>query len=262
MAESNNPYQAPDADLIRPQDPISLELREPRKTSAGHGWTWIVDGWRLFVKSPLIWIVNLLILFAITIVLSLIPVVSLLVNLLYPVFVGGLMAGCADLDGGRDLTVGHLFAGFKKNTGSLIGVGLLYLVGIILVLLLVMGGLFLFGGGMEMLAGLQSGALDPAAFGPTIVLAGLLATALIVPLLMAYWFAPVLVMQHDMGALAAMKASFRACLRNVLPFLIYGIVLFVLAILAMLPLFLGLFVLGPVIFASIYAGYRDIFLHR
>jgi uncharacterized membrane protein len=56
-----------------------------------------------------------------------------------------------------------------------------------------------------------------------------------------------------------MKASFVACLRNIVPFLVYGVILFVLAIVASIPFGLGWLVLGPVMAASLYAGYRDIF---
>jgi uncharacterized membrane protein len=77
---------------------------------------------------------------------------------------------------------------------------------------------------------------------------------------MATWFAPALVVFHGMGAGAAMKASFLGCLKNILPFLLYGVVLFVFSILASLPLLLGWLVLGPVLAASVYTSYRDIYL--
>jgi hypothetical protein len=44
------------------------------------------------------------------------------------------------------------------------------------------------------------------------------------------------------------------------PFLIYGIVLFVLAMIASIPFGLGWLVLGPVVFGSVYAAYRDIYV--
>ena len=44
-----------------------------------------------------------------------------------------------------------------------------------------------------------------------------------VPLLMAYWFAPALVVLRNDEPVAAMKTSFRACLANMLPMLVYGI---------------------------------------
>jgi uncharacterized membrane protein len=76
---------------------------------------------------------------------------------------------------------------------------------------------------------------------------------------MAYWFAPALVAIDGLSALAAMKLSFIGCIRNVLPFLLYGIVMFVLTILASIPLLLGLLVLLPVMIASMYTAYRDIY---
>ena len=96
--------------------------------------------------------------------------------------------------------------------------------------------------------------------GMTILLAVLIMFALLLPAVMAVWLAAPLVMFHEHGALEAMKGSFTGCLRNVLPFLVYGLVLFVFSIAATLPLLLGWLVLGPVLAASIYASYRDIYL--
>jgi uncharacterized membrane protein len=57
-----------------------------------------------------------------------------------------------------------------------------------------------------------------------------------------------------------MKGSFTGCLKNVLPFLLYGAVLLLLSVIATLPLLLGWLVLGPVFAGSVYASYRDIYL--
>jgi uncharacterized membrane protein len=56
-----------------------------------------------------------------------------------------------------------------------------------------------------------------------------------------------------------MKTSFYACLKNIVPFLIYGVIAVVLCLIAAIPFGLGFLVVGPVLFASIYTGYRDIF---
>jgi len=50
--------------------------------------------------------------------------------------------------------------------------------------------------------------------------------------------------------------------RNIWPFLIYGIVFLLLFIVATIPLGLGLLVVSPMIWASIYSGYRDIYLSK
>lgn len=90
-------------------------------------------------------------------------------------------------------------------------------------------------------------------------LALLIVLGAMLPLIMAYWFAPALVLFHDMKALDAMRLSFSACLRNVLPFLIYGVISAVLLVLAMIPLGLGLLVMIPTMTASLYISYKDIF---
>jgi uncharacterized membrane protein len=56
-----------------------------------------------------------------------------------------------------------------------------------------------------------------------------------------------------------MKASFMGCLKNILPFLVYGVIMFGLAIVASIPLALGWLVLGPMTIASVYTAYRDIY---
>ena len=77
---------------------------------------------------------------------------------------------------------------------------------------------------------------------------------------MAYWFAPVLIVLHGMSPVEAMKTSFMGCLYNILPFLVYGVVAMVLFFIAMIPLMLGLLVLVPMLIASVYIAYRDIYL--
>jgi uncharacterized membrane protein len=83
---------------------------------------------------------------------------------------------------------------------------------------------------------------------------------LFIPLLMAFWFAPALVVHNEVPAFEAMKLSFIGCLRNIMPFLVYGLCALVLSLIAMIPLFLGMLVLSPVLVASIYVAYKEIYL--
>jgi uncharacterized membrane protein len=76
------------------------------------------------------------------------------------------------------------------------------------------------------------------------------------------WFAPPLVLFHAQGPVEAMKNSFLGCVKNIPPFLIYSLVVLVFALLASIPLGLGWLVFGPVMVASLYASYRDIFLDQ
>ena len=96
--------------------------------------------------------------------------------------------------------------------------------------------------------------------GPGMVIAMLVFMALVVPVYMALWFAPALVVLQGHTPAHAMTESFRGCLKNLVPFLLYSVILFVLMIVATIPLLLGWLVLVPVLVASIYAAYQDIFL--
>jgi uncharacterized membrane protein len=46
-----------------------------------------------------------------------------------------------------------------------------------------------------------------------------------------------------------------------MPFLVYGLIAFGLALIAAIPFGLGFLLLGPVLIAAVYWSYRDIFAH-
>jgi uncharacterized membrane protein len=76
---------------------------------------------------------------------------------------------------------------------------------------------------------------------------------------MATQFAPMLVIFGKMMPVPAMKTSLRAFLRNIVPLTVYGAMLLPFALLASLPMMLGWLVLMPIVIASMYATYRDLF---
>jgi uncharacterized membrane protein len=175
--------------------------------------------------------------------------------LLTPILMGGVMLGCASLERGGSLEVAHLFAGFREQTGALATVGLLYLGGT-LAILLVVGLIF----GFSLVPMFMGGRAPEATEALTLIaLASLVMLALFIPVLMAIWFASPLVVLHGVKPIDAIKMSFLGCLKNILPFLIYGVIALLLAIVATIPIFLGWLALGPVLMASVYTGYRDIF---
>jgi hypothetical protein len=251
-----NPYAAPKAAVADETVVLSADfISGGESRPAANGWTWIVQGWELFKRQPALWIGMTVLLFVIFLGTSLIPFLGLFFGVLWPVFMGGIAIGCRALHEGGQLEIGHLFAGFQRRAGALIGVGV---ISFVLSFAVVFAVFALMGGGM--LAALGSN--DPetvAGLGLGLVLAMLIVAALLLPLMMALWFAPPLVVFHEMGAWESMKQSFVGCLRNMVPFLIYGAVLLVLGVLAAIPLGLGWLVLWPVIAASIYTAYRDIY---
>ena len=255
---ATDPYAAPRAPVAdAPGTPIADNfVPEGQSRPAGNGWTWIAESWDLFKQQPGTWILVIIIMLAVSIVLSLIPFVNVVVGLLGPVFLGGLMLGCRAIDEGSGLEVGHLFAGFRENAGKLVLVGLFTIVAWLLVALIVV---LIVGGSVF---ALRTAGADHGAGMAGMALAVLIGLALGIPIYMAAWFAPALIVLNGMGVIDSLKVSFFGCLKNILPFLIYGIVLFVLAIVASIPILLGWLVLVPMLIASVYTAYRDIFYAR
>lgn len=225
---------------------------------------------RFFLSSPATWIFLLLTLFIAMKIVNMVPLLALLAILLMPVFLAGLMEGCRALEEGRELTVSHLAAGFQKHAGRLVTIGGVSMVGNLLIVMIIVA---IGGDSITTLAKtlsknptispeMASEVQAAAASATNAVLVGSLAS---IPLLMALWFAPLLVYFHDARPLQALQWSFVACLTNVLPFFVYGLVILAgLMLLVPAGIKLGIFDLGlwlmaPVLVPSIYASYRDIF---
>jgi uncharacterized membrane protein len=244
---------------VSESDPFLVEKSDGdeygRVVDAGRPIEWLKGGWELFAKNPGLWVgIGLVIM--IVVLLGMIPMIgSLLVTFLMPILGAGLLLGCKALRDGGELRFDHLFAGFQQNTGNLVMIGVLSLFGFIAI-----GVVTVVIGGGAALSGVVMG--DASGLGMALVglmVAALVALALSVPLSMAIWFAPALVVFKNMLPIPAMKASFFACLKNTLPFLVYGLVVVVLAIVASIPLGLGWLLLVPVLICSHYTSYVDLF---
>jgi len=251
---SDNPYGAPQAELLETE---VGDLSGPHEVPWGHGWAWLVKGWWHFKQNPIAWIMAMVVWFVLAVVASMIPLLgSILVNLISPVITAGFFIGARAQDEGEDFTVGHLFAGFSNNPGQLVLVGLIYFAVAMLLLIVIAGVVFVLVGGVN--------PQDPKAImtSPGVIIGVLFGLLLFIPLMMAYLFAPALVALEDLKALEAMKLSFGACMKNLLPFTLYGLISIPLLLLGALPFGLGLLILLPLLMASLYSAYQDIFYEQ
>ena len=268
---NDNPYQSPSADLTPPPGQPG-DIGEPRRCAAGRGANWFFEGWNLFKVSPVMLVAMVVLMMIIMGIVGVIPLLGgFLVMLFWPHFSAGIYLALEHGDQGQEVSLGDLFAPFRQPV-PLLGVGALYLVGTFV--LTMIAGVFLMGslgmhGVMDAGSMGQAGQVNMAAFGLSTLLGLLIAALFAIPLGMAVLFAPILVFRHGLPAMEAMKLSFRACLRNVMPFLVWGLVwlaaALVLLLLAMIP-FVGpiLVVLCGLVFAplnaaNIYRAYLDIF---
>ena len=61
-----------------------------------------------------------------------------------------------------------------------------------------------------------------------------------------------------MGLGGAMGVSFRACMKNLLPMIVYGIVVMLIIMVAALPLLLGLLFVMPILAGAYYVSFRQV----
>lgn len=270
MSSTDNPYRAPSSPVADVRPPAGdPDFGTPGATvDAGRGAAWISEAWTLYKAAPVMWVVALLIMVGLQMVLSMVPIIGSIASaLLGPVFMVGVLAFAHGIARGGEPDLGQLFAGFKEKTGSLVAVAALYLLLFVgLVVVLAIGAFFMLGGAalvaatdpdqiMSQLLG-GAGLLGLLLFLLVFMAAGVLIVA-------AYWFAPGLVFYAGMGVGDAMKESFRACMRNWLPFLVFGLLGMLVILGGLLAFVIGLFLVSlPVLSAAYYTCFRDIFGQR
>lgn len=255
----SNPYASPTADGTSVTQPNEFPLHDPVARPISHGWIWIAQGFNLFKQDWTNWLVICVVGFIIIVATGLIPIANLINFFLTYVWMGGLFLGCKALHDGQKISIAYLFAGFKRE--YLLPLVLLSLLMFVLYFVVIAAAFGTVAANLFMNAG------DPDAFMSHLMqnpmeflLAFTITLALFVPIMMAGWFAPLLMVLHKVPLLQALKMSFLGCLKNVLPFLLYGLVLFVLLLIGALPLLLGLLVVVPLIYCSMFCAYLDIFV--
>jgi uncharacterized membrane protein len=259
MAE--NPYAAPRTHVEDiPDDlPDGQFIPDGRGVPAGNGWRWIADAWRFMGPQRWVFIGVVLLFWVLILAASFVPLLGgIAVTLFSPVFSGGIMLGCEAVRRGEQLEVGHLFAGFQRHFGKLVALGAISfgLGMVIAIVVLVIVGVSL---GGALFSGTEPTPEQILALGLPMVLAVLVALAISIPIYMFLWFAAPLIVLADREIGAALGMSFQACLKNIVPFLVWSVIVVLLAIPATIPIFLGWLLLGPVLTVSIYTGYRDVF---
>lgn len=231
-------------------------IHEPRTVTASRGAGWLIDGFAYFRKAPGQWLLLCAVGFIIMIGIGLIPVVNLVSGLLAPVWSAGLLLGCKNLHEGKALEIRHLFAGFGDKLGQLVVSGLIVSCLSLAIVAIILGPVF-----FELVTNDDPEALaNPDVLG--LLWRILLISLLIIPVYAASWFAPALIVLGNIGVMDALKFSLYAGFRNIGPFLVYSLVGFVLMIPVVLTAGLGMFIVGPMLFASIFISFREIFVEE
>lgn len=248
-----------------------------RVVGFARGGRWLGEGWRLFRVAPLAWIALVFTYWILMSLASVLPLVGVAAaSLLVPAFSVGFMAAARAASRGGPVELGLLFDGFRHSLKSQLILGAVYVACLALVLY---GSALADGGalGRWMLGGErpEDEMLRSEGFAAALALAA----GLYAPVMMMFWFSPPLAAWHSAPPGKAIFYSFFACLLNWRAFVAYAAVtaavtlavpfllLSALMLLsggalrpaAMALVFPLLVVLLPILFASFYASYRDIF---
>jgi hypothetical protein len=244
---------------------------------AAGGWRWLTGGFAIFRRNPPLLVLLVISYWFTVLLLNVIPILgAVLASLAIPGLSVGLMQACRDIERGETPSLQTLFGSLKENPGVLAALGALYLAATLTIL----GVSSLVDGGDLLRFMLSAKPVDREVVesGDLLLPFGVMAL-LLVPVLMAYWYAPVLAAWHRLPVSKALFFSFVACCLNWRAFFVYGLGL--LAVAALLPgivlgLLQGLFpelqnfltplltvplvlTVAPTIFASFYVSYRDVF---
>ncbi|MGH8676132.1 MAG: BPSS1780 family membrane protein [Burkholderiales bacterium] len=248
-----------------------------RVVSFARGARWVAEGWRLFRVSPALWLALVFAYWMIMTTVSLVPVVGLAAaTLLIPAFSVGFMAASRSCERRGKLEIILLFEGFRSGPGAQLVLGCIYLA-----LLAMLVGATTIADGGSLARWMTTGRRpdEQALQSEDLFAALLVAGGLYLPIMMLFWFAPVLAAWHAMGPLQALFYSFFASLLNwraflgygvfatlvtvVIPFLVLGALLLAsggrLKFNVMTVIFPLLIFLLPTLVASFYASYRDVF---
>lgn len=188
----------------------------------GRGAVWLKESWVMFSAAWVQWLLLLLTYTLIQIVVTYVPIVGPpIMMVLRPVFTVGFLAAAWNQERGATPEIRHLFRGFRANLWALIPIGLFVIVG---ALLSVFATVVVDGGALfEGLA--ENRPIEQILAEPNVEAAMLFASACAIPVALAAWFAPALVVFNGCGALQALGTSLRASLANWRPAIVYGLLL-------------------------------------
>jgi hypothetical protein len=239
---------------------INAPAASGRVVAAERGLAWWTVAWALFMRAPGMWVVLGILLFVMLLVVSLVPLLGTLVSTLaVPPFLASWMLAVRKVQGGGSLELADLFTAFRGDKlVPLIVQGALLLAAVVVIALVAM--VF----GLGAVFGVAAGGAHHSIGGVLAAMgAGMLALALMLVLgvltAMALWFAPALVVFRGTAPVDALRVSFSASLKNIVPFVVYGVIYIVASILASIPFGLGWLVLAPLVTISVYSSYEDVF---
>lgn len=248
------------------------------RRNAAHGVMWLRQAFAMLWAHRMRWLLLLLTYYFLILAIDLVPYVGpFIAPLLKPVFAVGFLAAAWSQERGEAPAIRHLFAGFRANLRALLLLGLVFVIGMTVAIFAT----WLIDDGKLIAAMSGRTEIDEAFLADGDVETAMLFGALCaLPVLLALWFAPALVVFQDCSAGRALATSLRAAMANGRPIAVYALLIFFYGgvlpalvakiIAAMMPLEIAksvvvtallpyLALLVATLHISDYVSYRDLF---
>ena len=195
---------------------------------AKQGMAWLRTAYNMFSQHRGPWVMLVLAYFVALMLVRVVPYVGpFAMTILKPVFAVGLLAAAWHQERGGVPRIADLFRGFRTNLRALLVIGLFFVAGITVAVY----GSFIVDDGrlLEFIA--TGGAMSEEQLAarladPRLTLGMLFSALLSLPVVVATWWAPALVVFQDATAFGALGASLRAAMANWRALAMYGIAVF------------------------------------
>jgi len=233
----------------------------PRRLPASAGIAWLLRGVALYRRRPLLLSTGFAMGFGTLMGLAMLPLIgNSFSDFALPLLTAGFMATYRLIDEDRPTDAQVFFAGVRGPALPLMALGAFQLLGSVLAGQ-VMQAMGLDLAAIQQLAESGKGSSQELQEAVNQALpAALTGVALMLMLSMATLFAPALVLFGGARPMTALGISFKACLRNLLPLVVFIFSAGVLLLLgAMIPMLLGLLFVMPILLGGVYAAYQAIF---
>jgi hypothetical protein len=242
-----------------------------RRLPASHGILWLAASFRLFrANPPLLSALTMAYIFLAIVVNALPRIGPFLVPLALPAMIVVVANGCRAIERGRGVSLIAMTHGLKMHRIALVRLGGLHLLGAIIILFI-----------STAIEGGQISLADSAKTISEEEIVGFMARLFVIaiPVISAFWFAPLLTGWDGVAPMKAVFFSFVACWRNWRAFAVYGLAAVMVAI--VLPGLLQIlasaisktlyeillvvlkmaiiFILAPTMMAGVFVSYQDVF---
>lgn len=252
-----------------------------QRVNAGQGWQWIKGGWQLIKPRFGLVLGAVMLMYVLLFAASMIPMIGNLVTaFLAPFLAGGVYVilqrmrqierrtAIEPLAREQPIPFDLLFSVFKDSAPrkALLWLGFISIIFSLVVLLAfaIFVAITLSGVDHSVLTDMTATDeqrmrfLMPYLMNPDAWLLWIPLLVAAVAYSMATFFAVPLIVLRGEGVLSALSQSFLAVSRNWSPFLVYALILFVLFLTVPITLMLSLIILLPLMIASVYVAYEDI----